>query len=358
MLNVTKTFLPEISEYISYLEKIWHNGQVTNEGPLVKELENKLIEFTGVKHAIYVTNGTIALQLAIKALEIKGKVITTPFSYCATLNSIIWEGCEPIFADINSKSLTCETSDISSKIDSETKAILTTHVYGNAGDLEAQEYLADEYNIPIIFDAAHCFGVNYKGKSIFNYGTVSTCSFHATKVFHTIEGGAIFTNDDKLAEKIRLLKSFGHKSDDYFLPGINGKTSEFHAAMGLVNLNHFNKIVEHRKLVFDWYQTELNNLPNLKLFKWNNNIEKNHSYFPVLFDTESNLLNVVKELNQKNIYPRRYFYPSLNLLPFVSRQNCKVSEDISKRILCLPLSSEITYEEVLEVCTILKTNLK
>lgn len=353
MINVTKTFLPELSEYTSYLEKIWTNGQVTNEGQFVKELESKLKDFLGVKHAIYVSNGTIALQIAIKALELKGKIITTPFSYCATANSIIWEGCEPIFSDINEESLTCEVEDIEKVFTKEVKAILTTHVYGNASKLEQLASFAKENQIPLIFDGAHCFGVKYNGKSIFEYGDISTCSFHATKIFHTIEGGAVFTNNDELAEKIRLLKSFGHRSDDYFLPGINGKTSELHAAMGLVNLKHFERIKNHRKISSELYDNLLENNPNIKVFKWDVQIQKNYSYYPILLENEESTLALIKALNSNEIYPRRYFYPSLNTLDFIKYQSCKVSEDIAKRIICLPLSAEITEEQIQQICSII-----
>lgn len=358
MLNVTKTFLPPLSEYTSYLEKIWKNGQVTNEGQFVKELETELSKLTGVKNVIYVSNGTIAIQLAIKALEIKGDIITTPFSYCATTNSIIWEECNPIFADINKQSLTCELADIQKVFTQDTKAILTTHVYGNANDLDSIEHFGRENNMPIIFDAAHCFGVKYKGKSIFNYGTVSTCSFHATKIFHTVEGGAVFTNDDKLASKIRLLKSFGHKSDDYFIAGINGKSSELHAAMGLLNLSYFDRIKNHRREVSSLYEKLIKNNSRVKVFNWSDDIDKNYSYFPIILQTEKDLLYLTDQFKKENIFPRRYFYPSLNKLPFLKSQNCPIAEDISIRILCLPLSAEISEEEVRKVCLIINNSLK
>lgn len=357
MLNVTKTFLPDLSEYVNYLEQIWSNNQVTNEGPFVKQLEQELKEMTGVKHVIYVTNGTIALQLAIKALEITGKVITTPFSYCATSNAIIWENCEPVFADINENSLTCETEQIEKVFDKDVHAILTTHVYGNGSNLEDIEQFAKEKQVPLIFDGAHCFGVKYKGNSIFNYGDVSTCSFHATKIFHTIEGGAVFTNNDELAEKIKLLKSFGHRSDDYYLPGINGKTSELHAAMGLVNLNHFNAIKDHRKKCSELYDALLSDNKSVQIFKWSDDIEKNYSYYPLILPSEEELLKTINRLNQEDIYPRRYFYPSLNTLPFIDNQSCKIAEDIAKRIICLPLSAALKTEEIHSICTIINQKM-
>jgi dTDP-4-amino-4,6-dideoxygalactose transaminase len=355
MLHVTKSFLPDIKEYISLLEQIWSKGQLTNDGPLVLELERKLAEYLEVENFLYVSNGTIALQLAIKALELQGDVITTPFSYCATTTALIWEQCNPIFSDISSKSLTCEVDDIKKVINSNSKGILTTHVYGNCGNLLEQQSVADEFQIPLIYDGAHAFGVKYKNKSIFNYGTVSTCSFHATKIFHTIEGGAVITSDKILAEKIRGIRSFGHKGDDYFAAGINGKNSEFHAAMGLVNLPHFPKIQAHRKFASELYETNLSNV--VGRVQWNNENTRNYSYFPIILPTEEILMHVITNLNQQQIFPRRYFYPSLNELPYVTYQSCPVAEDIAKRIICLPLSSEISAEEILQISTIINSAL-
>ncbi len=355
MIHVTKSFLPDIKEYISLLEQIWSNGQLTNEGPLVKELESKLAEYLEVENFIYVSNGTIALQLALKALNLNGDIITTPFSYCATTTSLIWEHCNPIFADISPVSLTCESKQIKQVLTSATQGILTTHVYGNTGDLEMQEHLATENKIPLIYDGAHAFGVKHRGKSIFNYGTISTCSFHATKIFHTIEGGAIITKDNVLAEKIRGLKSFGHKGDDYFLAGINGKNSEFHAAMGLVNLGHFAQIQSHRKMISELYDSHLSKA--IDRVQWNTDNIRNYSYFPVIFQSEEYLLKIIKALNVEQIFPRRYFYPSLNELPYLSYQKCPVSEDIARRIACLPLSAEISKDDVHRIIAIINSVL-
>lgn len=355
MIHVTKSFLPDIKEYISLLEQIWSNGQLTNEGPLVKELEAKLAEYLEVENFIFVSNGTIALQLALKALTVKGDIITTPFSYCATTTSLIWEQCNPIFADISPVSLTCEAKQIEKVITSETQGILTTHVYGNSGDLEMQECLASEHQIPLIYDGAHAFGVKHRGKSIFNYGTISTCSFHATKIFHTIEGGAIITSDDALAEKIKGLKSFGHKGDDYFSAGINGKNSEFHAAMGLVNLGHFSEIQSHRKMVSELYESQLTKA--VERVQWNEENIRNYSYFPVIFKSEELLLKTMNALQADQIFLRRYFYPSLNELPYLSYQKCPVSEDIARRIACLPLSAEISPNDVQRIIAIINAVL-
>jgi dTDP-4-amino-4,6-dideoxygalactose transaminase len=355
MLHVTKSFLPDIKEYISLLEEIWTNGQLTNDGPLVLELERKLAEYLEVENLLYVSNGTIALQLAIKALELEGDVITTPFSYCATTTSLIWEKCNPIFADISPISLTSEREQIEKVISPDTKGILTTHVYGNCADLTDQEQLAADHQIPIIYDGAHAFGVQHKGKSIFNFGTISTCSFHATKIFHTIEGGAMITRDGTLADKLRGIRSFGHKGDDYFAAGINGKNSEFHAAMGLVNLKHFAEIKDHRKSASELYES---NLPaNIERICWNSVNSRNYSYFPVIFPSEEVLLKVVKALNEKQIFPRRYFYPALNELPYLTYQAFPVAEDIAKRIVCLPLSAEISAEAILQICSIISSTI-
>lgn len=355
MLHVTKSFLPDIREYTSLLEQIWSNGQLTNDGPLVLELERKIAEYLEVEHFLFVSNGTVALQLAIKALELKGDVITTPFSYCATTTALIWEGCNPIFADISRESLTCEAEDVRKVINPETQGILTTHVYGNCGDLEKQEHLAAEYQIPLIYDGAHAFGVKHKGKSIFNYGTVSTCSFHATKIFHTIEGGAVITTDQLLTDKIRGIRSFGHKGDEYFAAGINGKNSEFHAAMGLINLKHFPEILEHRKIASKLYEDQL--AIGVELVQWNSENTRNFSYFPVILPTEEKLNEIISKLNEVQIYPRRYFYPALNELPYMTYQSSPNGEDISRRIICLPLSAEISSEDILRITTIINAAL-
>jgi dTDP-4-amino-4,6-dideoxygalactose transaminase len=354
MLHVTKSFLPELSVYTKYLERIWETSHLTNDGPLLKELEYKLAEYLEVENFFFVTNGTIALQLAIKALSLQGEIITTPFSYCATSNSIIWENCQPIFADINDRSLTVESANLEKIISDKTSAILTTHVYGNAGDIELQEKIAKQYNIPLIFDGAHAFGVKYKGKSIFNYGDISTCSFHATKIFHTVEGGAVMTSNSSLASKIRELRSFGHKGDEYFSAGINGKNSEFHAAMGLANLEEFEKIKSHRKWASQLYDEKLSS--SIHRYEFNTDIERNYSYYPIILSSEPQLLELLLDLNQHQIFPRRYFYPSLNTLKFIEGQKCPISEDISSRILCLPLSAEITEEEISNVCHLINNH--
>ncbi len=355
MIQVTKSFLPEMTEYLAQIEKIWSSGQLTNDGPLVVELEKKIANFLEVNHFLYVNNGTIALQLAIKALNLQGDVITTPFSYCATTHALIWEKCNPIFADISPVSLTCEAADIQKVFTQQTKGILTTHVYGNSGNLAEIDNFSIAHNIPVVYDGAHAFGVKHKGQSIFNYGTISTCSFHATKIFHTIEGGAVITNDSQLAEKLKGIRSFGHRGDHYFDVGINAKNSEFHAAMGLVNLSHFPEIVKHRKEACHLYESVLSD--KLSLINWNENNTRNYSYFPVIFPSEELMLHVITRLNQEQIYPRRYFYPALNELPYLEYQSCPVAEDIAKRIACLPLSADIDLNDVKSIANIINQAL-
>lgn len=346
MINITKPFLPDMKEYISYLEGIWEREWLTNNGPLVSDLEIKLKEFLNIKHLLYLGNGTIAIQIAIQALGMKGEIITTPFSYAATTNSVVWEGCKPVFADIDRASLNVDPSKIEERITPQTTGILLTHVYGNPCDVEAVAAIAQKHGLKVIYDGAHAFGVKYKGQSIFNYGDVTTTSFHATKLFHTIEGGAVTTGDAALLRKMSLLRNFGHIGNDQFeVAGVNGKNSEFHAAMGLVNLKHIDKIMESRRSQSLYYDKALATVrvtkPTILA-----GAEWNYSYYPVIFETEEQLLKSVETLNAHWIYPRRYFYPSLSTLPYVDRQEMPVAEDIAKRVLCLPMYHSLRQEDI------------
>ncbi|MCO6174195.1 DegT/DnrJ/EryC1/StrS family aminotransferase [Flavobacterium sp. NRK F10] len=337
MINVTQTYLPPIEEYRSFLQRAWDAKWLTNRGQLVKELEEKLIAYLGVDNLTLTTNGTLPLQIAIKAMELKGEIITTPFSYVATTSSIVWENCKPVFVDIHPDYLTIDETLIEAAITNDTSAILATHVFGNPCNVEVIEQIARKHNLKVIYDAAHCFGVNYKGKSIFDYGDVSTCSFHATKIFHTGEGGCWITNNKELHHKIYYHHNFGHKNQEEFLGlGTNAKMSELQAAMGLAVFGHLDEIFKGRKEVVGFYDEYLKDSPVRKL-KIRENTEWNYHYYPVIFDTEEELLKVKEILNSQQIFPRRYFYPSLNTLPYLKEQKCEISESISKRILCLPL---------------------
>ncbi len=353
-INVTKTYLPSIEEYSKYLEGIWERGQLTNNGPLLVELENKLKDYLGVKHLLLINNGTIALQIAIRALELKDEIITTPFSYAATTTSIMWEHCIPVFADIDKETLCINPDEIRKRITPKTTAILATHVYGNPSDVEQIELIAQENNLNIIYDAAHAFGVKYKGQSVLNFGDISILSFHATKLFHTIEGGALITNDDELAHKISYLRNFGHNGPEAFYGyGTNGKTSEFNAAMGLCVLPKVPELIEARKKISELYDVLLSD-SGLEKPKLHTFTDYNYSYYPVLFKSENDLIKAVNSLHSEKIFPRRYFYPSLNKLNYIGTQSMPISEDISTRILCLPLYYGLSQHDVKRIVSLVK----
>jgi len=354
MINVTKPFLPPKEEYQKYLDDIWQRNWLTNNGPLVNELELKLKQKLKLNHLLYVSNGTTALQIAIKALELKGEIITTPFSYVATTSSIVWEGCTPVFVDIDKKSLNIDPKLIEQAITPNTSAILATHVFGNPCDIDAIDVIAKKHNLKVIYDAAHCFGTNYKGQSVLNYGDISCISFHATKLFHTTEGGAVVTKSPELLEKLASLRNFGHNGPYEFKGvGINAKNSEFHAAMGLCNLNYIEKIVAKRKqdsLLYDEWLSSLNcQRPTI-----NPLCEYNYAYYPLVFHSEAECLGVLDALQQRNIYARRYFYPSLSTLNYVPKNTCKVSEKIASHILCLPLYYNLSQSEIDMICRYIK----
>lgn len=353
MINVNKPFLPPEAEYLSYVSSIFKRGWLTNNGPLVNELELKLKEYLELNHLLFLSNGTIALQIAIKALELSGDIITTPFSYVATTSSIVWEGCNPIFVDIDSETLNIDPKKIEQAITNKTTAILATHVYGNPCDIEAIDTIAKKHHLKVIYDAAHCFGTKYKDKSVFYYGDISTASFHATKVFHSTEGGAVVTNDSSLTKKMSFLRNFGHNGPEVFeCVGINGKNSEFHAAMGLTNLNYIDKILAKRESDYHYYMHKMSGL-KIKYITIQADTKYNYSYLPVIFESEHLLLNTLKVLNDNWVYPRRYFYPALTELNYVTPQSTPICSDISKRVLCLPLYYDITKEEIDLVCRLM-----
>jgi dTDP-4-amino-4,6-dideoxygalactose transaminase len=291
--------------------------------------------------------------VAIKGLELRGEVITTPFSYVATTSSLVWEGCTPVFADIDPERLTISPEAIVRKITTNTSAILATHVFGHPCDVERIEEIAKAYKLKVIYDAAHAFGVVYKDRSLVSYGDCGTLSFHATKIFHTAEGGAIVSNSAELHEKMQRLRNFGHVSPTSFREaGINGKMSELHAAMGLCMLPLVDEIVDKRKIVTQNYDNLLGRT-SLVLVSPVSVDRFNYAYYPVLFPSETALQSVMQALNAENIFPRRYFYPSLNTLPYVAYDHCPVSEDISGRILCLPIYPELTAAEINVICEIM-----
>jgi dTDP-4-amino-4,6-dideoxygalactose transaminase len=351
MINVTKSYLPDLDEYVEYLRGIWDRVHLTNNGPLVRELEDKLRDYLGVKHLWFCGNGTIVLQMAIKALGVTKEIITTPFSYCASTTTILWENCTPVFADIRPDDLTIDPTKIEPLITENTEAILATHVYGNVCQLEAIQELADRYNLKVIYDGAHAFGATYNGQSALAFGDVTTCSFHATKVFHTIEGGLIVCHDDELANKLNLYRSFGHRFDDYFDIGINGKNSEVHAAMGLCNLPKVPDLIEGRRERFARYDAQLD-FTKLERPSVRPGLTYNYAYYPVIFQSEDALLAAKSALESQQIFSRRYFYPSLNTLPFLkSTQPCPVSENVAPRVLSLPMYPDLEYDVIDQICT-------
>jgi dTDP-4-amino-4,6-dideoxygalactose transaminase len=349
LIPVTKAYLPNKAKYQAYIDRIFTSGWLTNNGSLLKELESRLAEYLGVKHLICVANGSLALQLSYKALHLKGEVITTPFSFAATPGTLAWEGLKPIFADINPDTFNLDPENIEALISNRTSAIVPVHVFGNPCEVERIQEIANKHKLKIVYDAAHCFGSEYKGESVLKYGDISTISFHATKLFHTVEGGAVITNDDRLAEKVRLLINFGIKSpSDISSIGTNAKMNEIEAAMGLCVLDEIGLVREQRAKIWDVYQKGLSGRVSFQ--KWNALSQNNHAYAPVLFDNEVELLNFEARLKERNIVPRRYFYPSLDRLDYLkSEQVCENSRDIASRILCLPIYPGLDQKSLQEI---------
>ena len=357
MINVTKTFLPPLEEYVRHLEKIWTSGQITNNGGLLKELELRLKEFLDVKHLFLTANGTLALQIALRAMGIKGKVITTPFSYVATTGALLWEHCEPVFVDIDPQTYCIDPRKIEEAITPETEAILAVHVYGYACDVKAIDAIALRHNLKVLYDAAHTFGARLNGRSLASYGNAAALSFHATKLFHTVEGGAVVTEDDELARKMRLCRAFGHIGDDYFSIGINAKNSELHAAMGLCILPRVPEIIAFRRELSSAYDRHLQDIPLVRP-KGGVGLDHNFAYYPIVFPSETSLLEAKGAMEAAGFIPRRYFYPPLNRLPYRRGESCPVAEDISARVLCLPLSHEITISIQREITDVLRSCLE
>ena len=353
MIPVTKPFLPPIEEYEALVRGIWQRNWLTNNGPLVNELELKLKQYLGLPNLLYLTNGTIALQIAIKALALKGEIITTAYSFVATTSSIIWEGCEPVMVDIDPKTLNIDPEKIEAAITPRTTAILATHMYGNPCDIDAISEIAQKHNLKVIYDGAHCFGTTYKGKSVFAYGDISATSFHATKLFHTTEGGAVFSENPLLLKKMAYMRNFGIAGQENIAClGINGKNSEFHAAMGIANLKYIDSILEKRKKDFLYYNEQLKDLEKEQPVLADS-VGYNYSYYPIILPSEKVLKKMMYKLTQNCIFPRRYFYPSLNTLPFINKFECKHSLNMARQTLCLPLYYELTEKEIRFISAIL-----
>lgn len=356
---VTQPTLAPLEDVTELLKGVWETGIMTHNGPLVQRLEKEVGEYLGVKNVVSCVNGTIALQMAIRALELKGEIITTPFTFIATSNAILWEHCTPVFVDIDPETFNIDPKKIEEKITYHTVGIMPVHVFGNACDIEAIDAIAKKHNLKVIYDAAHAMCVNYKGKSIFEYGDISCTSFHATKLFGTAEGGAVFTNDEEIDAKLRRIRFFGFENHaDIVEDGTNGKMTEVHAAVGLANLKYLKAATEDRKHKYMYYKENLSSVPGVSFQKINGDA-CNYSYFPIVFKDEADCLKVLEALNAEDIYPRRYFYPSINtftkLFPSVSMP---ASEDIASRILCLPLYYNLEMADVDRIINVIKDTLK
>lgn len=354
-IYVTQPTLAPLTEVNDYLAKVWESGVMTHNGPLLQEFERKTAEWHGMNHHTVVVNGTIALQLAIRALRLKGEIITTPFSFIATTSAIMYEECTPVYVDIDPETLDIDPTKIEAAITDKTVAIMPVHVFGNTCEIEAIDAIAKKHNLKVIYDACHSVGVQYKGKSVFSYGDVSCTSYHATKMLNSGEGGGCFTNDAELDAKMKRIRFFGFSENKTNIveEGSNLKMTEVHASVGLANLKYLQAALKDRKEKYMLYKHILEANPSLTFQKINND-SCNYSYFPVIFDAETTLLKVEKALQEEHVYARRYFYPSLNtftdIVPYVPMP---VSEDIASRILCLPLYYTLGKDDVERIANII-----
>lgn len=357
MIELVKPTTPNRKLLGAYLDQVLETGFFTNNGPLVQKLEQSLQEFLASDRVLLTANGTVSLEIILKHFfSTNGNVVTTPYSYVATANAAKWLGLEIRFADLIKDDFFPDPQKIEQQIDGNTCAILLTQVYGLCGPIEVYEALAQKYNVPLILDAAHAFGVRYKGRSIASYGTAASFSFHATKVFNTVEGGAIAVNDPSLAENFFNLRSFGHRGDTYLSQGINGKNSEVHAAFGLAQMDQIETNYEKRKIVFENYVKAFQELP-LKMITWNADTEWNYCYFPIILDSENRREELRTYLMNNGVMARRYFFPSLNNLPHLQtdkRQECPNSEAISQKVLCIPHYADLEIESQTRVINLIK----
>ena len=360
MIPVSKPFAPQVEKYCEYLQKIFERRWFSNNGPLVEDLEKRLARFAGVRHAVSVANGTLGLQLCYKALGLTGEIVTSPFSFVATSHSIAWEGLKPVFADIERSSFNISPAEIRKRITKETSAIVPVHVFGRPCNFEAIAETASEFGLSVIYDAAHAFGVRDKNADILGAGDLSVVSFHATKLFHTIEGGAVFTNDDDLASKLKSLRNFGlDELGNVSQIGLNAKMNEFQAAMGLCVLDEIPSIIERRKLLANRYRNNLESCQGLSFQEYPESVDQSYAYFPVVFKDERSVMPFLAACLENDVHPRRYFYPSLNKLEtYGPYQACPESEWLSERIVCLPLYPDLKLENVDMISDCLKLSLK
>ncbi len=354
---IVKPYLPNQDKYHQQITEVFDRNWLTNNGPLVQSLEKRLAEYLGVEHLLLVANGTLALQVAYAALNIKGEVLTTPFSFAATASSLCWQGIKPHFIDVDAGSLNFDVSAISPERAQAASAILAVHVFGNPCELEKINQVAEQYSLKVIYDAAHAFASNYYGKSVLNYGDASTLSLHATKLFHSVEGGAIIFKNKADYIKAKQLINFGFDSENNpQYVGINAKMSEFHAAMGLAVLDEVDYITSQRKALITQYHAQLEGVLQLQI--WHEKGERNGAYMPILLKSEQQLLALSDRLLSEGIQTRRYFYPSLSQVPAYGMQGqTDIANDISARILCLPMYTDLKIADVDNICDTLKQAL-
>jgi dTDP-4-amino-4,6-dideoxygalactose transaminase len=360
-IYVTQPYLPPLEEFIPYLEQIWETKNLTNGGAFHQQLEMELCTYLGVKHISLFTNATIALVTALQALSIKGEVITTPYSFVATAHSLLWNNIKPVFVDISPNTLNLDPAKIEAAITEHTTAIMPVHCYGRECDVYTIQKIADKYNLKVIYDAAHAFGVQSNGKSLLSHGDLSVLSFHATKVFNTFEGGAIVSHDAETKLHIDQLKNFGFLDEvTVVAPGINGKMSEFNAAMGLIQLKHMEKILSLRKEIDANYRTQLAGIKGIHCLL--DSVGANYSYFPILVKPDYPLSRdaLYQKLKDNNIYARRYFYPLISDFPMYSSMpsarldNLPVATAAAKKVLCLPIFPELAMVDQQRIINILK----
>jgi dTDP-4-amino-4,6-dideoxygalactose transaminase len=349
-IYVTQPYLPPLEEFIPYLEKIWENKWLTNNGPFHQQLEQALCDYLGVKHLALFTNGTIALVTALQALRVTGEVITTPFSFVATAHSLLWNGLTPVFVDIDPMTCNLDPKKIEEAITPRTTAIMPVHCYGTPCNVERIQQIADTYGLKVIYDAAHTFGVKYKGESILKHGDLSVLSFHATKVYNTFEGGAIVCPDAKTKQRIDYLKNFGFADEvTVVAPGINGKMSEINAAFGLLQLKHVDAAIARRGEIDALYRQRLSEVKGITCLPVPMDTYRSFSYFPILVGNDYHLSRdgLYSKLKVNNIYARRYFYPLISDMPMyrglssASQANLPVAELISQQVLCLPIYPDL-----------------
>lgn len=360
---VTQPVLPPLEEFLPYLQEIWDNKILTNGGPFHQQLEQALCDYLGIKHLALFSNGTLGLVTALQALRVTGEVITTPYSFVATAHSLLWNGIKPVFADVHPDTLNIDPEKIEAAITPQTTAIMPVHCYGHPCDVEAIQKIADNYNLRVIYDAAHAFGVQDHGGSILRHGDLSVLSFHATKVFNTFEGGAIVCPDAKTKQRIDHLKNFGFVNETTVVaPGINGKMSEINAAFGMLQLKHVDTALARRKGIDAKYREELKSVAGIRCLQDAGETFANHSYFPILIETDYPISrdNLYQKLKSKNIHARRYFYPLISEFPMyrgmvsAHRDNLPVASNAAQKVLCLPIYPNLKDDDIERVVSIIK----